>query len=341
MRPMPRDDALAAVVVLVPEAEPVVGRWRQRLDPSARTGMPAHCTLVYPFAPHGGIGEGVIERLRSLFSGVERFGVSFADTGRFDAALYLAPDPDLPLRRLTAAIVRLWPESPPYGGAFDQVVPHLTVASEVDPAALGEVERDVRTQLPIHAELREAALYTVVDGRWRLATRFPFEKKSRSGHRELVIRRYRATDHAAVWELHNLALNQVGAHAGNGPWDEDLAAIERVYLDASGDFVVGEVDSRIVAMGALKRSDNTRAEIKRMRVHPDFQGRGFGTRILLALERRARDLGYEMLHLDTTTKQAVAQTMYRRHGYSEVGRDRHGEFELVLFEKRLDGSVGA
>ena len=38
-----------ALVVLVPEAEASVGRLRQRYDPSAAVGMPAHITLNYPF----------------------------------------------------------------------------------------------------------------------------------------------------------------------------------------------------------------------------------------------------------------------------------------------------
>lgn len=49
MRSMPRDGVLTPLVVLVPEAEPVVGPWRQRLHPSARSGMPAHCTLSCRF----------------------------------------------------------------------------------------------------------------------------------------------------------------------------------------------------------------------------------------------------------------------------------------------------
>lgn len=58
----------------------------------------------------------------------------------------------------------------------------------------------------------------------------------------LQIRRYRSGDQQAVWELHNLALQQVGAHAGNGPWDGDLHDIERTYIDAGGEFLVGEID---------------------------------------------------------------------------------------------------
>ena len=37
----PGTSYVSALVVLVPEVEPVVGRLRQRYDPSAAVGMPA------------------------------------------------------------------------------------------------------------------------------------------------------------------------------------------------------------------------------------------------------------------------------------------------------------
>ncbi len=156
----------------------------------------------------------------------------------------------------------------------------------------------------------------------------------------LQIRTYEPADRGAVWELHNLALNEVGAHAGNGPWDDDLHSIERVYLEAGGAFVVGLLDGAIVAMGALLPTGPARAEIKRMRVHPGFQGRGYGGAILAELERAAARLGFPELHLETTAGQAAAQALYRSRGYREAGRGRHGEFDLILFEKRLPGAAG-
>jgi hypothetical protein len=86
----------------------------------------------------------------------------------------------------------------------------------------------------------------------------------------LILRRYESTDHPAVWELHKIALDAVGANAGNGPWNDDLRQIEAVYLQSGGDFLVGICEGRLVAMGALKRTDTDRAEIKRMRVHPVY-----------------------------------------------------------------------
>ncbi len=151
----------------------------------------------------------------------------------------------------------------------------------------------------------------------------------------LLIRRYEDVDRDAVWALHNLALAASGAHAGNGPWDNDLHDIANAYLAAGGEFLVGLLDGRLVAMGALRRTAPDRAEIKRMRVHPAFQRRGLGRRLLHRLQERALELGYRTLVLDTTVRQLAAQALYRDEGYSETGRGRAGAFELVFFEKQI------
>jgi ribosomal protein S18 acetylase RimI-like enzyme len=72
-----------------------------------------------------------------------------------------------------------------------------------------------------------------------------------------------------------------------------------------------------------------------MRVHPDFQGRGFGQQILEALEQRALDLGYSTIVLDTTPAQARAQGLYKKNGYVETDRIRQNDFDLILLEKKL------
>ena len=151
----------------------------------------------------------------------------------------------------------------------------------------------------------------------------------------MEVRRYRASDHDAVWELHNIALNDVGAHAGNGPWDDDLHRIEAEYIEAGGEFYVGSVEGRIVAMGAIKRLSDACAEICRMRVHPDFQRRGLGGRMLRMLEKQARELGFRRLTLETTVGQAAAIGMYMKAGYGEVSRARKLGFEVVAFEKSI------
>ena len=151
----------------------------------------------------------------------------------------------------------------------------------------------------------------------------------------MEVRRYRAPDHDAVWDLHNIALNEVGAHVGNGPWDDDLHRIDAEYISTGGEFYVGVIDRRIVAMGALRRLTDTRAEICRMRVHPELQRRGLGTRILSMLEERARELGFRTLTLDTTVGQVAAIGMYSNAGYEQVAGGRKYGFDVVMFEKQI------
>ena len=151
----------------------------------------------------------------------------------------------------------------------------------------------------------------------------------------IEIRQYLPRDKNAVWTLHNEALAGTGAHGGNGPWDDDLHDIEGHYLSLGGYFLVGLVDGKIVAMGALKRIDDAVGEIKRLRVAPGHQRRGHGQAVLLALEILAHRLGLSQLKLETTDVQLAAQQLYKLNGYREIGRVGIDKFNVIYFEKTL------
>jgi 2'-5' RNA ligase superfamily len=148
---MPRRTAL---VVLVPEADAYV-------DPT--TGVPAHVTVLFPFAPRGSFDR---DELASLLAAHAAFEFELASVERFPGAVtYLAPVPAAPFEALTEAVWRRWPEHPPYESAHDVVVPHLTLSLE-------HVEPDVA--LPIHAGVREVALLEEDEaGRWHAVDAFP------------------------------------------------------------------------------------------------------------------------------------------------------------------------
>ncbi|GAA3469626.1 2'-5' RNA ligase family protein [Nonomuraea roseola] len=132
-----------ALVVNVPAAEPVVGRWRERHDPSAAYGVGAHVTVLYPFLTLGRIDAGVRGELSRLFAARRAFDVTFRATGRFPGVLYLAPEPSGPLRELTESVTARWPEARPYGGRHLDVVPHLTVADGAEADVMAEIEADL------------------------------------------------------------------------------------------------------------------------------------------------------------------------------------------------------
>jgi ribosomal protein S18 acetylase RimI-like enzyme len=149
---------------------------------------------------------------------------------------------------------------------------------------------------------------------------------------------FQPEDGAAVWKLHDAALEDAGVHGGRGPWEDDLRDISTSYLDSGGEFLVGFAGVELVGMGGLLRCSPQEAEIKRMRVHPGFQRRGLGCLILNELEARAQALGYREIRLDTTEEQIAARRLYESAGYQEAGRRSRGRFLFIDYNKPLSSS---
>ena len=161
----------------MPEAAKAVDRWREHTcDAKPSRGVPAHITIVFPFVPARELDRRVIGSLAELFGAVSRFEFELRTIARFPATLYLAPEPGAAFVRLTEAVVRRFPAYPPYEGAFDGAVPHLTVA-QGDEDVMRAAEEDIRRSLPIRAVAREALLLEEVEpdwGRWQVRSRLPF-----------------------------------------------------------------------------------------------------------------------------------------------------------------------
>lgn len=111
------------LVVIVPEVEVLVGRFRAAHDPSASKGMPAHITINYPFIPDVKLSDDTFSRLSEMFAAIEPFSFALDHIARFPNVVYLAPSPSLPFVHLVSQIAREFPESPPYGGQFDSITP--------------------------------------------------------------------------------------------------------------------------------------------------------------------------------------------------------------------------
>lgn len=166
-----------AVIVPIAAAEPVVGPHRRRFDRAASWGVPAHVTVVYPFVPPAGIDD-TIRRLEALVAGVPTFDVTFTECRWFgEDVLWLAPEPEQPFRDLTDRLVAEFPDHPPYAGAHDDVVPHLTVGESRlgSVAELRAAETSVSRVLPLTARVDHALLLAGTDrpDSWRTVATLP------------------------------------------------------------------------------------------------------------------------------------------------------------------------
>jgi len=160
----------SALVVLVPEAESTVATFRQRYDPAAARGMPAHITLLYPFKDPEQIDPVVLSELGSLFARFDSFSVTMKRTGQFPGVLFLQPEPKEPFDAMIKAITRTYPEHLPYGGAVQDPHPHLTVADVAQEANLlgvaEEFDRAAGGKLPIQSRVSEVSLMATREGFW-------------------------------------------------------------------------------------------------------------------------------------------------------------------------------
>ncbi len=141
-----------------------MGAVRLTRDPSAARGVPAHITILFPFQPPAEVDE---DALRDLFARFTAFDFVLDRVERFeDGHVWLRPDPAWRFADLTAAVWQRWPGHPPYGGAFDEVIPHLTVS---------ETPLDLDVALPIACRLREILLIEEDEssGLWSTRSRFP------------------------------------------------------------------------------------------------------------------------------------------------------------------------
>ncbi len=151
--------------------------------------------------------------------------------------------------------------------------------------------------------------------------------------------RYQPEHREPMLALHRSAIAGFTLGMGQQEDEADLMAIERVYLRDGGEFLIGLINEKLVAMGGFKRLSDTSAELRRMRIEPELQGRGYGTQLLRELERIAFQYGVRTLCLDTARRRPLTLEFYRKHGYQETGQGSYGEIETVQFSKTLDDRV--
>ncbi len=150
------------------------------------------------------------------------------------------------------------------------------------------------------------------------------------------LRQFEEKDKEATYNLHLEGLKQTESFIDDPKareqLDQDLKRIREEYIDNDGEFFVAIINDKLVGMGALRKVDEATAEIKRMRVKHELQGKGIGSLILDKLIEKAKELGYKKLFLDTSTKQIVAQKLYESRGFKESKRGEIYGQETIYYQ---------
>lgn len=175
----------SGLIIEVPEASAVVDRWRGQLDPLAMLGVPPHITVLFPFVEATELGPDTIDKVHRLVASVHSFHFQLTHVGWFEPrVLWLGPDPTTPFVELTALAVDAFPDHPPYGGQFSEVVPHLTIGDSDAAARMAVAARSLLPVLPISATAHEITLMVErPDRSWQAHSRFPLADRQTPANR--------------------------------------------------------------------------------------------------------------------------------------------------------------
>lgn len=103
-------------------------------------------------------------------------------------------------------------------------------------------------------------------------------------------------------------------------YEDELTHPARKYAPPHGRLYLVCVGSTPVGCAALKALDDTRCEMKRLYVRPEYRGQGIARALVHQLMQEARVAGYRQMVLDTFPFLPEAITLYKREGFYEIER---------------------
>jgi GNAT superfamily N-acetyltransferase len=148
--------------------------------------------------------------------------------------------------------------------------------------------------------------------------------------KEVEIRRATARDAEAVYEIVLRALRETNAR------DYPSSVIDRLVLTLPKEVAstleawlayVVVVDGRIVGTGSLNGN-----MVRAVFVHPDYQGRGIGTKLMDAVENAANVQSVDILSVQSSI---TAQPFYAKRGFKVVREVFYREERTIVMSKDI------
>ncbi|MFJ8565614.1 2'-5' RNA ligase family protein [Streptomyces sp. NPDC093514] len=155
-----------AVVIVVPDAAPLLDAARRIAPAHVRHGVPAHVSLLYPFVPEPaltGQDERSVRSLAARFPAADLVLEDLVTASGFVGVTVAELQP------IADAFRARWPGVRPYGGRFGaQPAAHVTVALGADdPTATAHVRAAVGSLLPLRARAAAVQLVALTAEGWR------------------------------------------------------------------------------------------------------------------------------------------------------------------------------
>ncbi|MEK7633583.1 MAG: GNAT family N-acetyltransferase [Patescibacteria group bacterium] len=103
-------------------------------------------------------------------------------------------------------------------------------------------------------------------------------------------------------------------------YDFDLEDPYKHYIEKGGMFYVLKVNNKVIGTVAIINKGKT-AELKRLYVDTNYQGKKFGSMLLDRAIQFCKDNGFTKLEFETNKKFKKAHLLYQRRGFKIVKED--------------------
>jgi ribosomal protein S18 acetylase RimI-like enzyme len=118
-------------------------------------------------------------------------------------------------------------------------------------------------------------------------------------------------------------------------FDQELHNITNQYNKPSGALLLVYQGEQAVACAAVRKLDDTTAELKRMYVDPQFRQNSIGKQLLGRCIEMAISLGYKKIRLDTLPDMLQALALYRAFGFYEIPAYRFNPVPGAVYMEKL------
>ncbi len=116
----------------------------------------------------------------------------------------------------------------------------------------------------------------------------------------------------------------------------ELSDPAKKYTAPEGELLVAEEGNKAVGMVAYHRHSDTRCEMKRLYVKPEYRGMKLGEKLIEEIIAHARKAGYKEMVLDTITPLQSAIHLYKKAGFTECEPYYYNPmYDVVYFKKEL------
>ncbi|MCX7746691.1 MAG: GNAT family N-acetyltransferase [Clostridia bacterium] len=114
-------------------------------------------------------------------------------------------------------------------------------------------------------------------------------------------------------------------------FEEELAALPGKYALPTGYLLLAKDQDKSIGCVAVRKIDDGVCEMKRLYVKSQYRGMKIGKRLAEEIIEKARELGYDLMKLDTlfTMKEAVA--LYKLLGFKETQAYTFNPSEDVIY----------